>query len=371
MNRTVSVGLAFAVIIIAAFAASAISGQKKPAERQIPERVIKQVKVLPVENETLRTEFELTGRLMAKQKVEIFAEVGGTLLPNGNRFREGNYFKKGQALLKIDNEEPKLALLAQKSALMNQITLMLPDLKSDYEESFPNWESYLNELDLNEDLPPFPEALSDREKYFVSSRNLYNLYYSIKSQESRLGKYRIPAPFAGVVSTSQINEGTLVRAGQKMGEFMNTYTYELEAAVNESEVDMLKVGSVVALSSDASRNSWKGTISRISQVVDPSTQTIKVFITTSGKGLKAGMYLTGQVKGEEVKNAFEIPRNLLIDQENLFVVEDSVLDLVPVKPVHLTTRSAIIQGLDEGTLLLGETFAGAYKGLQVDPQLNP
>ena len=158
MNRTLSVGLAFAFVVIAAVAASAISGMKKPAERKPVENLVKQVSVKAVKNESISTKLELTGRLQANQKVELFAEVGGTILPNGNRFKEGNFVKKGQLVLQIDNEEPKLNLLAQKSSLMNQITLMLPDLKADYPQSFPAWEAYLKEMDLEQILPPLPTS---------------------------------------------------------------------------------------------------------------------------------------------------------------------------------------------------------------------
>ena len=371
MSRPLSVGLAFVLIIVAAGLFSWISGMKKPAERKIAERIVKQVKVTPVKNQTLQTELELTGRLVAKQKVEVFAEVGGTLLPNGNRFREGNYFKKGENLIRIDDEEPRLALLAQKSALMNQITLMLPDLKSDYESSFPDWEAYVNEMKLDEALVDFPEAKSEQERYFVSSRNLYNLFYSIKSAESRLGKYRIQAPFNGVVASSAITEGTLVRAGQKMGDFMNSYSYELEASVNETDIDLLRRGSKVELFADNGSESWKGTVSRISQVVDPATQTIKVFISTAGKGLKEGMYLNGRASGREIDRVIEIPRDLLIEQDNVFIIKDSLMDLVEIRPVHLTTRTAIVTGLSDGDMLVNETVSGAYEGLVVSPIIQP
>ena len=365
MNRTVTVGLAFILLIVLALASSRIGGSKKPAERKPVEKVIKQVKSIPVKNESLTTKLEVTGRLLANQKVELFAEVGGTLLPNGNRFKEGNFFKKGQTLLQIDNEEQKLNLLAQKSGLMNQITLMLPDLKSDYSESFPAWEAYLNQMDVNAPLKDLPKPVSDQEKYFISARNLYNLFYTIQSQEKRMEKYTISAPFNGALASTSITEGTVVRIGQKLGDFMNTWSYELEAAVNEEDVDLLRPGSQVTLKSDNSDETWKGTIARISKVVDPATQTVKVFIRTSGKGLKEGMYLTGTVNGRKVDNAFEVSRNLIVDQNKVFIIEDSALKLVEIDPVHLTTETAIVKGLDDSVVLLGESVAGGYEGMQV------
>lgn len=366
MSRTITIGLAIGFLILAAAGASFIASQKKPADKKSVVKITKVVKAIPVKNETITTKLEITGRLQAAKKIELFTEVGGTLLPNNNRFREGNFFKKGALLVKVDNTEQMLGLLAQKSSLMNQITLMLPDLKSDYPGSFPAWRAYLDSMDVHKGLAPLPDPVSDQEKYFVSARNLYNLYYNIRSQESRMKKYTVRAPFSGSISMAGITEGTLVRAGQKLGEFMNTYAYELEASVNDGDIDLLKVGNEVILSTDNSSKTWKGKVIRISNIVDPATQTIKVFISVSGKELREGMYLTGVVTGREIQNAFEISRNLLIDQDKIYQIKDSSLSLLAVRPMHFTSENAIVTGIPDNTQILSEVVIGAYEGLKVN-----
>ncbi|MEM8898422.1 MAG: efflux RND transporter periplasmic adaptor subunit, partial [Bacteroidota bacterium] len=158
-TRKITIALAIVLLIVGAIVLNVLNSQKKPAERKPPSKGLKMVKVVPVKNETLDTKVELTGRLIAKEKIEVFTEVSGVLLPDNNRFKEGNYYKKGQALISIDDTEHQMNLLAQKSSLMNQITLMLPDLKTDYEESFPNWESYLRDMDIKQPLKELPEAV--------------------------------------------------------------------------------------------------------------------------------------------------------------------------------------------------------------------
>lgn len=365
MNRTITVGLAFGFVIVAALGASFISGQKEPAERKKTESTVKMVKSRTVVNEDLITRLEITGRLLARQKIELFAEVGGTMLPNGNRFKEGNYFKQGAALVRIDKEEQQLALLSQKSSLMNQITLMLPDLKTDYPESFPAWESFLQQLDVQKPLAALPKPVSEQVKYFIAARNLYNLYYSIQSQEKRLSKYVLRAPFNGVVSMSNIHEGTVIRIGQKLGEFMNDYAYELEAAVNEADIDLVKVGSQVMLTMTNATKNWQGTVLRISDVIDPATQTIKVFVKVSGRDLREGMYLNGTLLGKEISQAVEISRNLLVNQNQVYLVEDSALKLHQVEPVHFTSQKVIVKGIPDNKVILNEQIPGAYEGLKV------
>ena len=152
-------------------------------------------------------------------------------------------------------------------------------------------------------------------------------------------KYQIRAPFSGVISMANITENTLARVGQKLGELTNTYVYEMEAAVLEQDIDLIKVGSQVTLYSETTGQNWKGTVARISQTIDPSTQTIKVFIRTAGKGLKEGMYLSALAEGRKIDNALEIDRNLLMDQNQVYHVQDSTLKLAKVNPVYYSTES--------------------------------
>ena len=147
---------------------------------------------------------------------------------------------------------------------------------------------------------------------------------------------------------------------------MNTYTYELEASVNEGDIGLLRRGNKVELFSDDKSKSWKGTVLRISNTIDPTTQTVKVFISVSGEGLREGMYMSGKVDGRKLDNAFEISRNLLIDTDKVYIVKDSVLKLVEIKPLHLTSQKAIVSGLADSSVLMDEVLAGAYEGLRVD-----
>ena len=178
-------------------------------------------------------------------------------------------------------------------------------------------------------------------------------------------KYTIQAPFNGALAAANITEGTVVRVGQKLGDFMNTWSYELEAAINEEDIELLDIGSSVKLKSDNSKETWVGKVSRISKVVDPGTQTIKVFISTSGNGLKEGMYLTGQVNGRKVDQAVEIPRTLLLEDNKVFVIENSALKMMEVDPIHYTTQTVVLKGLPDGTVLLDESIAGGYEGMEV------
>ncbi|MEO0468389.1 MAG: efflux RND transporter periplasmic adaptor subunit [Bacteroidota bacterium] len=357
--------IVLAILLAGAGISRTISSQKKPAPRVESKAQVKQVSSQKVAASSNPTQIAITGRLVADQKIDIFSEVGGVLKPESRRFREGNYFSRGAALINIENREQALNMLAQKSSLMNQITLMMPDLKTDFADNFPAWQQYLNEFDVNKTLQSLPEPKSDKERFFVSARNLHNLYYSIKSQETRLRKYIIRAPFNGRVSESMITEGTLVRVGQRLGTFFNPNSYELEAAVGLDELEYVKVGNEVKLSSDNLKQSWTGTVRRISDVIDPNTQTAQVFISVRGKGLREGMYLSADVQGRKLDEVLEIERALLVNDNQIYIVKDSVLALHTVEPVKFSGEKVLIKGVPDSTTILSEVIVGAYEGMKV------
>jgi multidrug resistance efflux pump len=60
----------------------------------------------------------------------------------------------------------------------------------------------------------------------------------------------------------QVTEGTLVRAGQKLGEFIDPTQYELEVAVSKTYADMLSIGQKVDLKNLDKTKSFIGKIER-------------------------------------------------------------------------------------------------------------
>ena len=51
---------------------------------------------------------------------------------------------------------------------------------------------------------------------------MFASYYRIQALENRLDKYKIKAPFDGVITKALIDEGAPIIIGQPIGEFINT-----------------------------------------------------------------------------------------------------------------------------------------------------
>ncbi|GAB5551664.1 MAG: efflux RND transporter periplasmic adaptor subunit [Saprospiraceae bacterium] len=354
-------------ILVGAFFVMKYMQEANQAPRQTPAPTpTPEVEVMAAQNGAIASTLDVQGALVAFNKIDLFTEVSGTLEGSDRPFKIGSYFPKGAVLIKIDKTEAQLNLLSQKSSLLNAITQLMPDLKIDYTESFQQWKTYLDQFDVEKPLQAFPEPLNDQEKYFIASRNLLSQYYTIQSAEERLSKYIVKAPFSGVITQTSIQPGALVRAGQKLGELMNTSSYELQVTVPLSDLEYLSKGSKVALTSRDIEGSWTGTVRRINDQVDAGTQTVKVFIAVSGKNLREGMYMTGDVDAKPIQNAISIPRNLLINQNSVYAVHENSLELRPVEVVKVTEKEAIVRGIKDGTFLLKGKLPNAFEGMKVE-----
>ncbi|WP_336092743.1 efflux RND transporter periplasmic adaptor subunit [Leeuwenhoekiella sp. CH_XMU1409-2] len=338
-------------------------------DNEIPTEIAKEVKTVFVQevvNDTVPIIIPANGNLTAKNRLELYAEVQGVFRSSAHDFKPGQPYSRGQVLLNLDSSEYYASVQAAKSELYNLITSIMPDLRLDYPEYFEKWQTYLDGFDINKSTPQLPETASEKERYFITGRGIFSSYYNVKNLEQRLGKYRIVAPFSGILTEALVNKGTLVRSGQKLGEFIDTSVYELEVAVSKRFGDLLELGEEVMLSDRNDIEQFTGKVVRINGRVDQATQTIRVFIEVKGSDkLKEGMYLQANLEARDEPNAISIPRQLLVDNSQIYVVRDSILDLVEINPVYFSDKEAVISGLPDGTQYLSKSVPGAYAGMRV------
>lgn len=346
------------------FLAKNIAGGKKKPE-QVFNKVIQSVYVDTVKNSDIAIQIDATGNIQAQKKIELYAEVQGVFKNSSNLFKAGQKYNVGSTLLSIDNSEYKASIIAARSGLYNQITAMMPDLNLDYPNIAQKWKTYLSSFDINNEVPSLPSFENDQEKYYVSGKGIVNSYYNVKNMEERLSKYRITAPFSGILTEALVTEGALIRSGQKLGEFIDPSKYELELAVNESYKDLLKIGNKVKLNNVDGSKTYTGTVKRVNSIIDASTQSIQAFVEVSGKDLNEGMYLEAQLEGKMESNVYEISRKLLLDNKNVYAVKDSTLFLQAVKPIYFTEQTAIVKGIPDGTIILSKSTPSAHSGMVV------
>lgn len=340
-----------------------INNKKKPTPKV--EKIVKTVFTETVNNVSIPLIITTNGNLIAKNKIELYAEVQGVLETTSKEFKQGTTYYKGETIIKINSDEFYANLQAQKSNLFNTITAIMPDIRLDYPSEYDKWQTYLQNFDTQKTLQKLPKITSEKEKFFISGRGISTAYYNVKNLEVKLNKYNLKAPFNGILTESLVNPGTLIRVGQKLGEFIDPSVYEIGVSVKSEYRDLLQIGKQVELYNLEKTKTWLGKVIRINGKVDASTQTIKAFIQVSGKDLKEGQYVEVALQAKAEENAFEVSRSLLIENSKLYVVKDSILDLVTVNPIFENENTVVVKGLADGTVLLSKPVPGSHSGMLV------
>ena len=356
------------IVVFSYFSMQWLSGMKKTPPRKPPKEVIRYVKAEKVEYNNVVTEVEAMGRVTSKTEVSLIAEVRGEIMKGNISFKVGESFKKGDLLVKIDDEIELYNMKSRKSSFLNSVAGMLPDLRISFPENYDEWNSFMESIDIDNKLPDLPEISSTQERIYMASRNILTNYYTIKSAEANFESYHIYAPFAGTITEVILEEGAVANPGSRLGKIINTKNLELEVPVEIGSAKWLKVGQRVKVYDSKKTSNWNGRIVRKSQNVNPTTQSINVYValnSTSKNPLYKGEYLEAKFGGIKLFNVMEIPRKAVFNQNEVFIVQDGLLEKREIVIEKINKDKIYLSGLENGVDIVAEPLINASENTKV------
>ena len=361
MNRKVIALISIIIIVVfGIYMFKFLSSFKQDPQTKTPPQAIRYVKTIPVHYSSLPGIVETSGRLRAFDEVVISSEVSGRLEQGDRLFKAGQYFKKGELIANIINEEFTFQLKAQKSNFLKSIAFILPDMKIDFPDSYPTWMDFFESIDINRPLPQIPETTSSKERIFMATKNILNEYYSIKSNEVRYTKYFIYAPYNGSLKEVTLQVGAVVNPGVRLAVFTRNDLYEVAVPVRVQNVNLLNLNMKADLT-DESGSVQQGYISRISDVINPATNTVNVYVAVKdSKSLPLfdGMYLNVKIFGRDVENVMEMSRNAVYNGTEVYVLMDGKLVKQEINIQKLNDEVLYFNGLEPGEILVIESVPG-------------
>ena len=375
MNKRKLLVFGLFVVLVAAgfFMMRQFAGMKElPPER--PRQISTNfVRVDEVEYQEMDTEVVEYGRITSSQSLNLIAEVGGRLFAGNVTLKPGMNFRKGQLLCRVNDAEASLSLQARKSQFLNLIASSLPDFKIDFKDVYPAWQAYFESIEIDQPLKPLPEITSSQVKTFLATKNILSEYYSIKSGEENLRKYYIYAPYDGSIVDVNLEVGTVVSPGSNIASIIRTDQLELEIPVDPKEIRWVQEGAEVEVSSENGSQSWPGYVTRIADYLDPTTQSINVYVGVEAgpnSGLYDGQYLRATIPGSRLEKAMQIPRRVLFNNDQVYVVEGGVLKTRQVNVEKISQDQVLISplesnGLNAGDSLVVELPANAIENMRV------
>ena len=155
-SRKIALSIIGGLLIIGSFFGAKYIVNSKTTPKPRPEKVVKTVMVETVKNGNVPIIVPANGNLVAKRRVELYAEVQGVFKSGNKLFKPGQEYRAGEILIRIDAAEYYANVQSSKSNLYNLITSIMPDLRLDYPEVFDKWQSFLANFDINKSVPPLP-----------------------------------------------------------------------------------------------------------------------------------------------------------------------------------------------------------------------
>ncbi len=357
-----------AIIAFSFFSMQWLSGMKKLPPKQPQREVVRYVKADEIKYSNHNVSVFATGRVISNADVTLIAEVRGELMTGDVSFMVGQSFKKGDLLVKIDDSIEINNMKSRKSSFLNAVAGILPDLRISFPEQYNEWAQFLNDVDINKDLPPLPDINSTQERIYMASRNILTNYYSIKSAEANFESYHIYAPFDGTIIEVNLQEGAVANPGSRLGRIINTKNLELEVPIEVDDAQWLKVGQKVSITNESRTSNWTGRIIRKPESVNPGTQSINIFVAihaSRGNPVYQGEYLQAEFAGVKLNNVMEVPRNAVFNGNEVFVIHDSLLIKETVK-IHKINRDKLyFNGLQEGIYVVSEPLINAVENTRV------
>ena len=316
------------------------------------------------QNISLKIDF--SGRVNSVNKINIISEVNGISEVLNARFEVGERFNKGETLLKIKDDDVELELKSMKSKFLSLLIQIIPDVKMDFPSFGIKLQSYINNFRIEGKMDNLPKFKSVKQRNFLSSRNILSNYYSIKSLEKKIDKFKIKAPFGGILTKALIDPGSNVIVGQPLGEFINPDIYEVSTSVGIQEAGLIKTGNQVVFSSDDLSKDITASVSRIGSHINELTQSIDVFIQTNDSSLRDGMYTTGYIMTDNISNVYVLERSKIIDGDKIYLIENDSLKIKPVNIIAYQNDKVIINGISNNDCIVTQQYRNYfYDGMHI------
>ncbi|MGB5980235.1 MAG: efflux RND transporter periplasmic adaptor subunit, partial [Cyclobacteriaceae bacterium] len=258
------------------------------------------VNVVVVEEQTTDQNIRITGTIQANESVELRSELNGKV--NRIYFDEGQPVKRGQLLLKINDEEMSAQL--EKLRYTEQL----------YSESENRQEKLLE------------RGAISQEEYDIAFTELKTATADIKLLEAQIAKSQIRAPFTGVIGLRFISDGSYVTPSDLIATLYSLDPAKIEFSIPGKYADKIKVGDSIRFGVESLEGTFQGQVYAIEPRIDPSTRTVMVRAKSDNtdKRLLPGQFARIELTLGKTENALLVPSQAIIpelDGHKVFVVE--------------------------------------------------
>jgi len=350
--------------------------------KEKPAAVTEEKRVVPVEVEVvgsgpIEETIQLTGWIKAKQVVDIASKVPGRIeslrvLSDENDLvgvEEGVSIKKGRQLAVIDHDIYLTQMAAAESSVKAR-QVELTDTEREKKRVIALHESG-SATEQSRD-----KAVTAAE---LAAASLELARANLELAKLNLSESTIVSPISGIVTAKHIDEGNMVRVGDRIITIADIESVKVIVPIAERYGAEISVGmpAIIRVDTYADRQ-FEAKVYSIHPALDAQTHTLQIEIHLKNGQLllKPGMFARVTLVTNQKDNTVVIPRDVIlggkIDKNYVYVVEDASSEKYARKRfveigIKQADRYEIINGLKAGETLVvnGMNFLVDGTGVEV------
>lgn len=279
--------------------------------------------------------------------------------------KEGQFVRKGQLLLKLDDAIVRQNVVAARQGLAatkNQLELA----KSLYERTKNLWDQHIGtEVQL----------LQAKTSVDVLENQLKTQQENIKSAQEQLNTTSVVSNVSGVADEVNIHVGEMFTGAPTNGiKIVNTSNLKVVTDVPENYLARIKKGTPVLISIPELNKNYKSAISLISQSISATSRGfIAEAKVPNDKSLKPNLTAYVRIQDYTVPNAMTVPINILqTDEQGKFVLvaaKEGTKIVARKRPVQIGElygeRLEVKNGLKTGDVIITDGFQSLYDGQSI------
>ena len=311
----------------------------------------KLVTVMPLSNQNFDHYVELQGRIDSKNISYPVPRNGGGQVTQVY-VKEGDFVKKGQLLVKLDD-----AVLLQN---LSQYQAQLDYAKNLYDRQKNLWD----------------QGIGTEVQFVTAKNNVTQAEKAISTLNEQIDLTSVRSEVDGVADVVNIHPGEVFAPQSNLPnspvlKIVNTSNLKAIANIPENYIGRVHKGSAVqVVIPDMNDKIINSTISLISQSIDPNSRSFVVEADIKNEGLKPNQVATIKILDYSIKSTIVVPVNTVQTDENgkyVYVMEKSADKMVARKKSVVPGESygdmiEIKSGLAGGDQLITAGYQDLYEG---------
>lgn len=289
LNRSLAIVLSVALVTL-----THCSGDNKETETK-KETPVTVYEATPTQSSAER--ITVSGQIESKETAAISTRLMGFV--SSVNVKPGDRVQKGQLLITLSNNDI-LAKRAQAQAMVSEAEAALVDARKDYER----YEELYKKQSAS--AKEFENAML----HYTSIKAKAEAARQMKNEADAMLTYtNLVAPFSGVVTQKNIDEGSMANPGMPLLMVEEDGDYHVRASVSEGDIGTLTLGRNAEVTVKSTGKSFVGKISEISPSSQFSGGQFQIKVNVPGEekaGLFSGMVVNVNIATEN-KTADQSP----------------------------------------------------------------